>query len=126
MVQTDISQLSSETAEWRQILRNYRDEFSECKKLLSDNCKQTLNMTQLQEVEHFDNQFHIQLINIHDVKQAIKQHERKVSFELSQHDYVTAATFSGHERLLDEFLTLENRLQQLRMEFRDFINATNC
>jgi hypothetical protein len=126
MVQTDISQLASETAEWRQILRNYRDEFIECKNLLSDNCKQTLSKDQLKEVEHFDNQFHIQLINIHDIKQSIKQHEKRVKFELAQNDYVSGETFSGHERLLEEFLNLENRLQQIRGEFRDFINATNC
>lgn len=126
MVQTDISQLTSETAEWRQILRNYREEFNDCKKLLSANCRQSFSKSQLQEVEHFDNQFHIQLINIHDVKRDIKQHEKKVTYELSKHDYVSAATYSAHERLLDEFLTLENRLQQLRSDFRDFINATNC
>lgn len=126
MVQTDISQLSAETAEWRQILRNYRDEFQECKKLLSENCRQTFSKDQLQEVEHFDNQFHIQLINIHDVKQEIKQHEKKVAFELGQNDYVSGETYAQHEKLLDSFLSLENRLQQLRSEFRDFINATNC
>ena len=31
----------------------------------------------LTEVEHFSNQFYIQQINIHDLKQSIKQHERK-------------------------------------------------
>jgi len=126
MVQTDISQLTSETAEWRQILRNYRDEFTECKKLLSENCRQTLSKDQLREVEHFDNQFHIQLINIHDVKQEIKQHEKKVTLELGQNDYVSGETYANHQRLLDSFLSLENRLQQLRNDFRDFINATNC
>ena len=75
MVQTDISQLNAETADWRQILRNYRDEFSECKRLLQDNCKHPLTKDQLQEVEHFHNQFHIQLINIHDLKKEIKQHK---------------------------------------------------
>ncbi|MCW3073686.1 MAG: hypothetical protein JWP69_755 [Flaviaesturariibacter sp.] len=126
MVQTDISQLSAETAEWRQILRNYREEFTDCKKLLSENCKHTHTKDQLQEVEHFDNQFHIQLINIHDVKKEIKQHEKTVDFELSQNEYVSGETFANHEWLLDSFLRLENRLQQLRSEFRDFINATNC
>jgi hypothetical protein len=125
MVQTDISQLSSETAEWRQILRSYRDEFQDCKKLLEQSCRK-LERTQLLELEHFDNQFHIQLINIHDLKQEIKQHDRKVQFELSKNDYVTGDTFSDHEKLLDEFLNLENTLQQLRNEFRDFINATTC
>jgi predicted oxidoreductase len=125
MVQTDISQLSAETAEWRHILRSYRDEFQDCKKLLEQNC-QKLSKNQLLELEHFANQFHIQLINIHDIKQEIKQHDRKVQFELSKNDYVTGDTFSDHEKLLDEFLTLENTLQQLRNDFKDFINATTC
>ncbi|MDQ3681927.1 MAG: hypothetical protein M3352_02490, partial [Bacteroidota bacterium] len=81
MVQTDISQLSAETSEWRQILRNYREEFSECKKTLLDTCKQNLSKDHLQQVEHFHNQFHIQLINIHDLKQSIKNHERKIQLQ---------------------------------------------
>jgi hypothetical protein len=125
MVQTDISQLSSETSEWRQILRSYRDEFQDCKKLLEQSC-QKISRNQLLELEHFDNQFHIQLINIHDLKQEIKQHDRKVQFELSKNEYVSEDTYNNHERLLDEFLNLENTLQQLRNEFKDFINATTC
>lgn len=126
MVQTDISQLNAETAEWRQILRNYRDEFTECKRLLQENCKQPLNRDQLREVEHYHNQFHIQLINIHDVKQSIKQHERKVQYELSKGDTITDQTFEEHERLLNEFLSLESTLQELRSSFNNFINATSC
>lgn len=124
MVQTDISQLTAETAEWRQILRNYRDEFSECKKLLQDICNRKLSRNQLQDVEHFQNQFDIQLVNIHDVKHHIKTHERKIQFELSGNEQVTEQSYTEHERLLDEFLTLENTLQELRDEFKNFISGT--
>ena len=126
MVQTDISQLCAEAADWRQILRNYKDEFSECKKSLQEMCRRNLSKDQLLEVEHFDNQFHIQLINIHDVKQHIKGHERKIQEELTTSDQVNEATYAEHERLLDDFLTLENTLQELRNDFRKFINDTNC
>ena len=105
MVQTDISQLSAETADWRQILRNYRDEFSECKKLLQNSCKQSLSKEQFQDVEHFHNQFHIQLINIHDVKQKIKTHERRVQLEQSGNDQLAEETYAEHERLLEEFIS---------------------
>ena len=126
MVQTDISQLCAETADWRQILRNYRDEFSESKKLLQDSCRQELSKDQLQEVEHLHNQLHIQLINIHDVKQKIKTHERKIEFERAKGDQISEEIFSEHERLLDEFLTLENTLQELRIEFKNFISGISC
>ncbi len=125
MVQTDISQLSAETSEWRQILRNYREEFSECKKLLLDSCKQDLSKDHLQQVEHFHNQFHIQLINIHDLKQGIKNHERK--FQLKAHGSENSnETYTEHERLLDDFVNLEATLQDLRDEFKNFISTINC
>ena len=125
MVQTDVSQLSAETKEWRQILRNYRDEFQLAKRSLQEICRKDLSKDQLQEVEHFDNQFHIQLINIHDVKQSIKIHERKIETESTGGD-VTEETFAQHEGLLDQFLNLENLLQELRLDFHNFISATNC
>ena len=126
MVLTDISQLSAECAEWRQILRNYREELQDYKKALQDSCRKTLSKDQLFEVEHFDNQFHIQLINIHDLKQSIKTHERKIQHETSVGSNASDATFAYHEDLLDQFLLQENTLQQLREDFKNFINATNC
>src|SRR6476469_10942157 len=116
MVQTDISQLSSECTEWRQILRNYKDEFSTAKRYLEEICRKSLSKDQLQEIEHFDNQFLIQLINIHDLKQSIKTHEKQINQDLSTGD-ISESTYSFHESLLDQFLSLENTLQELRNEF---------
>jgi phosphoenolpyruvate carboxylase len=121
MVQTEISQLSAECSEWRQILRNYREEFHNCEKALTETCKQSLTKDHLTQVEHFQNQFDIQLRNIHDLKQSIKKHERKVAQETSGED-----VYATHEHLLNEFLSLENTLQELRDEFRKFINFTSC
>jgi hypothetical protein len=125
MVQTDISQFCAEAADWRQILRNYRDEFNDCKKSLQEMCRRNLSKNQLHEVEHFDNQFHIQLINIHDVKQQIKGHERKIRADLSDSDQISDRTLTEHEQLLDEFLSLENTLQEVRIDFRKFINDSS-
>lgn len=126
MVQTDISQLSAECQEWRQILRNYRDELQDSKRSLPGICQKELKKDQLQDVEHFDNQFHIQLINIHDLKQFIKAHERKLELESSDGEGLAEETYTEHEELLDQFLNLENTLQELRGEFRNFISAVSC
>jgi predicted ribonuclease toxin of YeeF-YezG toxin-antitoxin module len=123
MVQTDISQLVSECEEWRQILRNYREEFHECKKALQEVCRNTLSKDNLQEVEHYQNQFHIQLINIHDVKQSIKAHERTIHLE---GDQPTEKMYSRHEDLLSEFLNLESIMQELRNDFKQFISRISC
>lgn len=121
MVQTDVSQLTAECSDWRQILRNYREEFHNCEKALTETCKQSLTKDHLTQVEHFQNQFDIQLRNIHDLKQQIKVHERKVRLETAGDDIYT-----GHEQLLNDFITLENTLQELRDEFRNFVNNTSC
>ena len=126
MVQTDVSQLSAECKEWRQILRNYRDEFQLSKKSLQEICRNNPSKDQLLDVEHFDNQFHIQLINIHDLKQFIKAHERKIEIESSSGETISEETYTEHEGLLDQFVSLENTLQELRNEFKNFISATSC
>ena len=125
MVQTELSQLSAESQEWRQILRNYREELQLSKKSLQEVCRNSLSKDQLQAVEHFDNQFHIQLINVHDLKQQIKGHERKIEFESSGGD-LNEETYTEHEALLDQFLTQESTLQELRNDFRDFVSRSSC
>ena len=123
MVQTEISQLSAECTEWRQILRNYRNELQESKKVLQQICRNELTKDQLLQVEHYDNQFHIQLINIHDVKHAIKMHERKIQFKEHQ---ISEDMFAEHENLLSEFLSLESTLQELRNDFKQFVSNISC
>ena len=122
MVQTDISQLTAETSEWRQILRNYKQEFQDGEKALTDVCRKSIPKDQLQSVEHFHNQFHIQLINIHDLKQNIKQHERKID----NPENISEEVYSEHETLLSEFIGLETTLQELRAEFKNFISQISC
>lgn len=126
MVVTDISQLSTECSEWRQILRNYREEFNDSKKALQETCRKSLSKNQLLEVEHFDNQFHIQLINIHDLKQEIKNHEKKLQNLSGSNDNGNDAIYAQHEQLLDQFVSLENTLQELRESFKNFVNGSSC
>ena len=53
MVQTDLSQLSAECQEWRQILRNYREELQLSKKSLQEICRKNLSKDQLKsELNH--------------------------------------------------------------------------
>src|SRR5678810_1432472 len=83
MVTVDISQLSGECNTWRDSLRSYREDLNQLKKQLQQTAAQNLSKDQLHDVEHYHNQFHIQLINVHDLKQSIKSHDRRVQFETS-------------------------------------------
>ncbi len=124
MVQVDISQLTGVCNEWREKLRYFREEFSNDEAKLRQVAGQTLSKEQLQQVEHLHNQFHIQLINIHDLKQSIKAHERKMNFEkVAFNGSVNEDSFTRHEHLSEEFQSLDHTLQELRTEFGDFLEA---
>jgi len=122
MVQTDISQLSGECSTWRANLRSYREEFPQDKVRLQQAVGHTLPKDRLQDVEHLQNQFHIQLINIHDLKQAIKVHDRKVNSEMEANKgQLHEETVAEHENLFEQYQSLENTLQELRGEFTGFL-----
>ncbi|MEO7924856.1 MAG: hypothetical protein ABIR30_14325 [Chitinophagaceae bacterium] len=125
MVQVDISQLSRECNGWREKLRNYREEFSQDETKLRQVASQPLSKEQLQDVEHLHNQFHIQLINIHDLKQAIKAHDRKMNFEMvAFNGTANEDSLSRHEAMMDEYQSLEQKLKDLRSEFNNFLSRT--
>jgi len=125
MVQTDISQLTRECNGWREQLRAYREEFTQDETKLRQAAGQPLSKDQLQQVEHLHNQFHIQLINIHDLKQSIKAHERKLDLETQAFNGAAhEETVGRHEQLHDDFRNLEQTLTTLRSEFSEFLNTT--
>ena len=125
MVQVDISQLSGECNSWREKLRSYREELSNDEAQLRQIAGRQLSKDQLLDVEHLHNQFHIQLINIHDLKQSIKAHDRKMSFEKQAFNgNVNEDSLSRHETLSDEYQSLENTLSGLRDEFNEFLKRT--
>ncbi|HVZ56719.1 MAG TPA: hypothetical protein VG870_08695 [Chitinophagaceae bacterium] len=125
MVQTDVSQLSSECNAWREALRSYREEFSRDKIRLLQAAGHSLSKDQLQELEHLQNQFHIQLINIHDLKQAIKLHDRKMSLERAAGQEGQDEMMAEHENLHGQYEILTQTLQDLRQEFDRFLERSH-
>ena len=125
MVQVEISQLSGECTSWREKLRQYKEEFQQDETQLRQVAGQALSKDQLQDVEHLHNQFHIQLINIHDLKQSIKAHERKMNFERETNGTVGETQLGEHEQLLEEFNALESTLVELRNEFSRFLQTAS-
>ena len=124
MVQTDISQLSKECNQWRERLHSYRDEFNQLKSNLQKAVNKSLSKDQLTDLEHYQNQLHIQLINIHDLKQAVKAHDRKVNFEVATNGgQVTDEVYADHENLYEEYQSLEQTLNDLRSDFSKFVSS---
>ena len=125
MVQVETAQLVSECEAWRQTLRQYRDEFTQDKTKLQQAASRTLSKEQLQDVEHLHNQFHIQLINIHDLKHAIKSHEQKINYEMNVNGgKLNAETVAQHENIFEQYQRLDTTLLELRDEFDQFLSRT--
>lgn len=126
MVTVDISQLSAECNAWRDALRSGKEVLNSDKTNLQSAASKNLSKDQLEQVEHLHNQFHIQLINIHDLKQSVKTHDRKVQFEASANGgQVYEETLEEHENLHDEFQNLKQTLEELQNEFNEFLKVSS-
>ncbi|MFT3823182.1 MAG: hypothetical protein QM731_04645 [Chitinophagaceae bacterium] len=117
---TEVAQLSRECNAWRETLRSYRDEFNTLIGRLQEVAARQTDKDILCEVEHLDNQLHIQLINIHDLKQAIKNHQRQISSAMAIPG--TEDPSADHEQLFDGYQTQVSMLQELHHEFNNFLS----
>lgn len=118
---TEVGQLSSECTLWIDTLRSFRLKFSDYKKQLQNYSVDQTQHDVLLEIEHLYNQFHIQLINIHDLKQAIKRHMQNISYERSHADGMSDDLLARHEYLYDEYQRLETTLHIISREFDRFV-----
>ena len=124
MVTVETSQLIAECENWRDALRQHREELTRERKDLEEICSHSLSKTQCQEVEHLHNQLHIQLINVHDLKQAIKSHARTIDYEMNVFNgQLREETLHLHEILFEQFQSLDMTLQELQVEFNRFVSV---
>lgn len=121
MVTTDTTQLNRECNSWRENLRSYRNELGQLRDQLTEMARNQSDKEVLTEVEHYHNQFYIQQINIHDLKQAIKTHDRKLQLEAGLNEnHLSSEIFSEHEQLHQQYADLENTISDLRQNFSHF------
>ena len=119
MVTTEIAQLLGECNTWKEVLRSQREDLQQLKAQLTGSAAKENSKDILLEIEHLDNQFHIQLINIHDLKHNIKNHERKLESENASGS-VSNELLAVHENLLDEYTDLNNTIDDLKSEYEHF------
>lgn len=125
MVQTEISQFTRECNDWRETLRSHRNELQQMQTELQKVVNHPLSKEEQTELEHLQNQLHIQLINIHDLKHAVKLHDRKLHSDVSEN---TNTQFSDnisayHENLYDNYQSLESTLTELRDDLNHFVTT---
>ena len=119
---TEVGQLASECTLWIDTLKSFKQKFTGHRNLLHEHAANQTQHDVLLEVEHLYNQFHIQLINIHDLKQAIKRHMQTIAWERSRNNSVMSDDIlAKHEYLYDEYQRLETTLQIISREFDRFL-----
>jgi hypothetical protein len=124
MVTTSLSPLSTECTSWKNSLRSYKDLIQQQKQLLPQLAIQHKIKEDLLQIDHFDNQFYIQLINIHDLKRSIKHHENMIQREGSGHSGIgQEVILADHAHLLDDYQMLHTTLDELIGEFERFAKA---
>jgi ABC-type phosphate transport system auxiliary subunit len=124
MVTLDSAQHVAECTSWREDLRSHKAAMAQLGVQLQQSASHQHNKELLTEVEHFQNQFYIQQINIHDLKQAIKQHERKLQLETTGNAPITDGTLHQHEELFTEYQSLLHTLQDLKTDFGVFLSKS--
>jgi hypothetical protein len=119
---SEVGQLSGECNLWIDTLRSFRKKLHNQKTILPDIAANQMQRDILLEVEHLDNQLHIQLINIHDLKQSIKRHMQKMMFERANNKgQISDDSIAKHEYLYDEYQRLETTLHIISREFDRFV-----
>lgn len=126
MVTLDSAQHVNECTSWREQLRSLKSEMAQLSEQLQQSASRQHNKELLTEVEHFQNQFYIQQINIHDLKQSIKQHERKLQLEMADNaeGQISDDSVVKHEELFAEYQRLLATLQELKDDFSSYLSKS--
>ena len=107
--------LIDECQKWYEILANYREKLNKLKTELYFFAPGKTDHDILAEIEHYHNQFHIQLINIHDLKHEIRHHIQ----EAERHPNFGHRI--PHHHLKEKLDMLVADLEKLDQDFHQFI-----
>ena len=109
--------LLHESEEWRKHLADYRQKIYDLKNELYYFAPGKMDAEVWTCIEHFHNVFHIQLINIHDLKHEIR------NYILETEKHPTFGHNVSHRRLKDKYEMLLHDLDQLEEDFHRFIKG---
>ncbi|MCG9900778.1 MAG: hypothetical protein MUF12_00365 [Sediminibacterium sp.] len=106
-----------ECQDWYKTLVQYKEKIQHLKNELYLFAPGITDHDTLVEVEHYHNQFHIQLINLHDVKHEIRHHV----VEAERHPNFGHRI--PHHQIKEKLDFLLKDLDQLENNFHNFIQA---
>ena len=115
LTETQPQQLLDEAKKWIDHLVTYVEGINELKNRFYKWASGKTNHDVLVQIEHYHNQFHIQLINLHDLKHSIRLHMKAVNLS-------PGSDHTGQQQQLEEqYNFLVNDLDNLKADFTTFI-----
>ena len=117
LTETQNQQLLDEAKNWIVHLKTYVDNINELKSNFYKWAAGKSGHDVLVQIERYHNQFHIQQINLHDLKHSIRLHMQECKLNPD------ADHFGNHQQLEEEYDFLINNLDDLKTEFKEFISG---
>jgi len=118
MVTEEINKtIVSECKEWYAVLASYTEKINGLKRELYFFAPGKTSHEHLIGIEHFHNQIHIQLINIHDLKHEIRSQIKEAE------RYPRIGHRIEHHYLKDKLDLLISDLDRLEEEFQQFVRS---
>lgn len=114
-IDPQIKSITEECNTWLAQLSPYREKINSLKNELYQFAPGKTNHETRLGIEHFHNQFHIQLINIHDLKHELRHYIQEAE---RINDLVILASNKPMKEKMDALI---NDLNQLEIDFHNFI-----
>ena len=115
LTETQHQELLDEAKKWIDSLKTYVDNINELKNKFYKWAAGKSDYDVLVQIEQYHNQFHIQLINLHDLKHSIRLHMQELKLNPD------ADHAEKHQELEQQYHFLINELDHLKADFTAFI-----
>ncbi len=122
MKKVSISHISNEHNYWLRSLDFYKSEIGILKNILTEIAQKNTGSEAMKEVEHFQNQFKVQLENIDQLSHNIHTNLDNISKQAQQPNagYIDGALLVGHTALGEKFTNEEHVIADTIRTFRRF------
>lgn len=118
----DVTELTAVWENWTENLKNHRNTLTEYQAELQKASEQQLHTVDMPQVDHYYNQFDIQLNNISHLKHEIKEFEKMAGWDAQNNDgKLSLVSVEQYEKIEDHYESLTHTIQELEIEFKTFL-----
>ena len=120
---SNITQITTEHSEWLKGLDFYKEDIHILEHRLAEIVSKNTSFEARQGVEHFQNQFLIQLNNIDELSHKVREHNSFFARSpLVVEELIENERLADHENLKDEYMFFEKIMKDLRQEFNIYLS----